>query len=120
MRRTILVALLAAGTGCQNARQPQPITPSPSPSVSAPPPSGSMSGFIWGYVLGADQRCINGAVVEIIDSSDSTLIGRQSRQESCDFDDGIGWSFRDFAFGARLSLRASKVGYRTQAREIVA
>ena len=73
-----------------------------------------------GFVLNPEKQCISGAVVEILDSPDRSLIGRQAHQPACNFDDGIGYDFGlRVAAGTRLRLRASAPGHQPQQREVV-
>jgi hypothetical protein len=77
--------------------------------------------FIYptGFVLNLENQCISGAVVDILDSPERALIGRQAQQRKCNFDDGIGYDFGPVAAGTRLRLRASAQGYQPQQREII-
>jgi hypothetical protein len=66
-------------------------------------------GFIWGYVYGSDQKCLTGAMVEIIDGPKA---GERS-DEQCNFDDGRGYQLRPPS-GEVATLRASMPGYTSQ------
>ena len=91
-------------------------------SPSEPVVTFSPNSFIYprGFVLNLEKQCISGAVVEILDSPDRSLIGRLAHQPECNFDDGVGYDFGlRVAAGTRLRLRASAPGHQPQQREVV-
>ena len=85
------------------------------PTVTLPPPPTGPIGLVWGYVF-SEKQCLPGALVEVVEGAKA---GSQSLQKECDFDSGIGYQFRDLIIGERVTLRASKPGYRSQDRQIV-
>src|SRR5262245_23993109 len=104
-RLTPALALAAMAASCsdeQRVTQPLPTTP-----------TGPMFATVWGYVLDRQDKCLVDAVVRIVDSSDRTLIGRESRQSRCDFDSGLGFDLASVVSGTRLTMQASGVGYRS-------
>lgn len=56
------------------------------------------------------------ATVEVVDGARA---GTQIVQKSCDFDNGYGYAFQNLIVGERVTLRASKAGYRSQDYQIV-
>lgn len=84
-----------------------PTAPAPPP----PPPPTNRSGFVWGYVFGPSGECLPGAVVEVLDGAKA---GARSTQTECNFDDGLGYSFRDLPPDMMVRVRASREGYRSQ------
>ena len=80
------------------------------PPPPAPPPNANRFGFIWGYVFSTSGECLRGAVVEVLDGAKA---GARSTQIDCNFDDGLGYSFRDLPPDVMVRVRASREGYRS-------
>jgi hypothetical protein len=107
----VLAPLVALAASCSDAARPPVYTPlQPGPPTSA---------YAWGYVVGPDDQCLIGAVVKVVDSSIPGLIGRESRQDMCSADDGVGYGFGNVGWGTRLVLEASMPTYRPQTRDVV-
>jgi hypothetical protein len=108
-----LLALVCIG--CADEFLPMPTAPT---HIVQPQFNGTI-GFIWGYVLTeptGQDRCLTDATVEVLDG---TKAGAKSVQKVCDFDSGVGYSFRDLIVGEGVTLRASRAGYRSQEQQLV-
>jgi hypothetical protein len=104
------LSILGCNTTGNQVAAPTPAAPTP--AASAAP----AQELVWGYVVSAESgECIAGALVQVVDSTDPSIVGMQNRQDTCDFDDGIGYAFH-FALvsGTQMTLRASQDGYVSQ------
>ena len=105
-----VLAIALSLPGCNGESPTAPLAPVAPPTAPAPPAS-SRPGYVWGYVFTSTGACIRDAVVEVVDGSRAGAI---SVQKDCNFDDGLGYEFRDLPGDVTVRMRASKAGFQSQ------
>lgn len=110
----LLLASLAAGTGC-NGESPT------SPTVDAPEVPRKL-GHVYGTVYAPPEGCLVGATIEVLDGSQA---GQRVQQgaDDCSSNDGRfrGYSFRlrDLPLGRTARIRVSMAGFQSQEKSVV-
>jgi hypothetical protein len=115
LRFTLPSLLILACVGCVDGSAP--VDPPRSPPTPPLPP-GPDAAWVWGHVLDDSGVCLYGAQVDIVAGPGA---GRTATQTSeCDaWSYVVGYEFKDLPMAAKIKLRASLAGYRSQERELV-
>jgi len=112
----LLLALLAAVSGCNenSPTAPQDVSP---PDVSPPVDA---SGHIYGtvFILGSGGKCLTGATIEVLDGPAAGKRVQQSSDQCVNDGSGLDPSYRltGLPMGRQVRIRASAPGYWSQER----
>ena len=108
----ICAAFLSACLDGRERLPTYPITTEPPTNTPTPQPPIAAIGSIAGFVIDADEQCIIGARVEMIDGPQA---GKSFVQTVCGFWDygaDLGYSFHNLPAGVAVTIRATAEGYK--------